>query len=66
MEQANMMLPNGMQPNGNGVQRPQLGNVMQQIHAKIINDLRNSMHQVGQGWQSTLDIRERAAHIMQL
>lgn len=61
-----MMPPNGMPPSMNSMQRPQQGNIMQQLHAKIITDLRNNMNLVGQGWQSTFNIGERAGYTMQL
>ena len=61
------MIPNGMQPQQmHTMQRPQSGNLMQQMHAKVMEDLRNNMGQFGGSWQSTFDIRERASRIMQL
>ena len=61
-----MMLPNGMPNNVNSLQRPQPGNVMQQMHGKIMADLRSTMGQVGQGWQLTCDPRERGSYLVQL
>ena len=62
-----MMLQNGMPPqNGNGMQRPQPGNQGQQIHAKVLQELQSTLPQVGSGWQSTYDLKQRAAKIMQL
>ena len=61
-----MTLPNGMPANMNNIQRPQPGNVMQQMHGKIMTDLRNTMSQVGQGWQLTFDPRERGNYLIQL
>lgn len=68
MEQPNMM-PNGMPgqvPQGGAMQRAQSGNVQQQIFAKIITDLRNSMGTFTGGWQATFDPRTRGNLIMQL
>lgn len=71
MEQPNMM-PNGMGGGNNmnmalnTMQRPQSGNPNQQIHAAIMQHLRDSIGQLPQGWQQTFDIRERANRIMQM
>lgn len=72
MEQANMM-PNGLPGQGAGggnpmasMQRPQVGNQLQQIHASIMERLRQRMPSLQSTWQATFDIRERAGKIMQL
>ena len=63
----NMMPPNGLPPqNGNGMQRPQHGNASQQIHARVLMELHSTIPQVGSGWQSTYDVKQRSAKIMQL
>lgn len=53
----------GMPPQG--MQRPQPGNENDQIHGKIMEELRKMTMPQG-GWQITLDLRERANWIMQL
>lgn len=70
MEQANMM-PGGMPGQGNpamnnSMQRPQPGNLAQQLHAKVMDELRRSAPSLGAGWQAMLDHRERANRVMQL
>jgi len=66
----NNMMPNGMPAPGqqanNGMQRPQSNNLMQQVHAKIINDLRSSVGEFQGSWQAMHDVRDRAGRIMQL
>ena len=59
------MMPNGMQQQ-RSMQQPQSGNVQQQIHAKIITDLRQNLGQFQGSWQATMDPRQRANSIMQL
>jgi len=67
MEQPPNMMPNGMPlQNMNTMQRPQPGNMNQQIHAKILHDLQQGLSQVGTGWQSTFDIKQRAVKVMQM
>jgi hypothetical protein len=75
MEQTNLMPPNGnlaAQQNGqmpqamNRMQQPQQGNLAQQIHPRVIQELRNTMAILPAGWQQTFDIRERANKLMQL
>ena len=68
MEQQNLM-PNGLPGpvnNLNSMQRPQQGNMPQQIHARVLNGLRSKMNELTGGWQAMFDIRERANQIMQL
>ncbi|EME49162.1 hypothetical protein DOTSEDRAFT_68042 [Dothistroma septosporum NZE10] len=74
MEQTNMML-NGLPQGGGGggggnpmasMQRPQVGNAMQQIHASIMDRLRARLPSLQGTWQATFDVRERAGKIMQL
>lgn len=63
------MMPNGMpaqNPMMNRMQQPQSGNGSQQIHATIINEMKNNMGQFAGNWQSTYDIRDRAQKVMQL
>jgi len=55
----------GLPAGANAMQRPQPGNVSQQLHATILNHMQRQ-GQVGTGWQSTFDIRQRAAQVMQL
>lgn len=63
MDQNPFMMAGGMPPQG--MQRPQAGNENDQIHAKIMEELRKTA--VPQGvWQSTVDPRERAQWIMQM
>lgn len=63
MEQNPFMMAGGMPPQG--MQRPQPGNEHDQMHAKIIEELRKMP--VSQGtWQSIVDHRERAGWIMQM
>lgn len=62
MERPNQMMPNGM----NTMQRPQSGNSMQQIHAAIMNELKQRSGTLPPGWQSTFDLGQRANRIMQL
>ncbi|GIZ41021.1 hypothetical protein CKM354_000433800 [Cercospora kikuchii] len=69
MEQPNMMAPNGMNQMGGagGMQRPQNGNVQQQIFAKIMQELRNGDASKFIGaWQQAHSIQDRASRIMQL
>jgi len=64
-----MERPANMMPNGaamNGMQRPQPGNIGQQIHGQIMTNLRNKMSQVPHGWQSTYDLAQRAQRILQM
>jgi len=63
MDQNPFMMAGGMPPQG--MQRPQPGNENDQIHAKIMEELRKMTIPQG-GWQMTLDMRERANWIMQL
>ncbi|KAK3716472.1 hypothetical protein LTR37_006368 [Vermiconidia calcicola] len=72
MEQQNI-LANGMPPqnmnmnmNMNSMQRPQPGNSMQQLHARIMDNLQRRMGTLPPGWQSTFDLGQRANRIMQL
>ena len=64
------MMPGGMPGQGNSqmntMQRPQPGNMLQQLHAKVMDELRRSAPSLGTGWQAMLDHRERAQRIMQL
>ena len=62
-----MMAPNGLPPqSGNGMQRPQQGNMEQQLHARVMQSLQSTLQQVGNGWQRTYDVGQRSAKIMQL
>ncbi|KAK5165947.1 uncharacterized protein LTR77_008871 [Saxophila tyrrhenica] len=66
MEQNPNMMPNGMQmQNINSMQRPQRGNQMQQLYAKVLDDLKRQQP-TPQGWQTTFDIGHRAAQIFQI
>lgn len=65
MENQNIMPPNGM-PNMNTMQRPQAGNQTQQIFAKILQELQQSLPMLQSGWQQTFDLKQRATMIMQL
>lgn len=66
-----MEMPNNM-PGGmpaqvnNTMQRPQSGNMHQQLNARIMADLRNNSAQLQGGWQATLSMGERATHIMRM
>lgn len=63
------MMQNGMSGQNqalSGMQRPQPGNPMQQIHLKILTALKNGMPRFAGGWQATFDPRERAQYIMQV
>jgi hypothetical protein len=68
MENANnMMMQNGMPPpHMNTMQRPQPGNGQQQIPARIMAHLSATLPELGDGWQKTFDLRQRANCIMQL
>lgn len=71
MEQQANMMPGGMPGQGNpqmnnSMQRPQPGNMQQQLHARIMEELRRTQPSIGTGWQTMLDLRERASRIMQL
>lgn len=60
------MPPNGMPPqNMNAMQRPQPGNQVQQLHARIIHDMQQQ-GPVGNGWQATFDNKQRAFKVMQV
>lgn len=63
MEQNNFMM-NGGNMMQTHMQRPQPGNEEQQIFAKIVEEL--SRNRPKQGWQATMDVRERAALVLQL
>lgn len=54
----------GMQPQQATMMRPQQSNHQQQLHALIIDNLRKNPPPAG--WQSTVDLRERANMVMQL
>lgn len=58
-------LPMHMQP-PTAMQRPQAGNLQQQLYAKILTDLRQDMSRFNGSWQATFDPRERANLIMQM
>lgn len=62
MDPNNFMLSGGMPQT---MQRAQPGNENDQIHAKIVDELRKQLVNNG-GWQGTLDVRERANYIMQM
>lgn len=62
-------MPNGLPVPANAgasMQRPQPGNLSQQIYARVLGNLRNKMPELSGGWQAMFDIRERASRIMQL
>lgn len=63
MDQNPFMMAGGMPPQG--MQRPQPGNENDQIHAKIMDELRKIAIPSG-GWQMTMDFRERANWVMQM
>ena len=63
------MMPNGMPNQGahmNRMQQPQPGNMMQQLHASVLNQLKNDMARFTGSWQATHDIRDRAQRVVQL
>ena len=64
MDQNAFMMGATMPPQTH-MQRPDPGNIDQQIHAKIMDDLRKSYVNNG-GWQATVDLRERANWVMQM
>ena len=66
MEQPNMMAAGMPGQLINPMQRPQNPISNQQVHARILEDLRNSLHQIPLGWQSTFSLDTRAAYVMQL
>lgn len=68
MENPNAMALNGggMPANMTGMQRPQRGNIQQQLHAQALTDLQLPQSQVTGGWQMAVDIRQRAVGVMQL
>lgn len=58
------VMPQGQMPM-NHMQRPQPGNNSEQIYGKILEEIsKNSTSFTG--WQATLDIRERAAKVMEM
>lgn len=62
-----MMMPNGMAPrNMNTMQQPQPNNLTQQIHARLVTSMNQLKPQLGAGWQSTFDVRQRSAHAIQM
>jgi len=68
MEHMNLM-PNGMPAQGphmNRMQQPQPGNGMQQLHASILAQMKNDMHNFAGKWQSTYDLRDRSQKVLQL
>ncbi|KAF4552982.1 Hypothetical protein D9617_8g049950 [Elsinoe fawcettii] len=60
----NGVIPQAQMPM-NHMQRPQPGNNNEQIFAKILEQIQQSSVNIS-GWQATLDIRERAAKVMEL
>jgi len=70
MEMPNMatgnMGGNGLPPNVNSMQRAQQGNKNQQLWAHIVARLSASKHLLGQGWQATFDVQQRAVLVMQM
>jgi hypothetical protein len=74
MEQSNIMPPNGMIPNMNmnmnmnmnNMQRPQQGNMQQQMYALILAKINETKPQLGNGWQTTFDTQQRAVLVMQM
>ncbi|KAK0276227.1 hypothetical protein LTR35_010550 [Friedmanniomyces endolithicus] len=57
---------NGLPPNVNSMQRAQQGNKEQQLWAHIVARLSASKHLLGQGWQATFDVQQRAVLVMQM
>ncbi|KAK0320372.1 hypothetical protein LTR82_008486 [Friedmanniomyces endolithicus] len=70
MEMSNMatgnMGGNGLPPNVNSMQRAQQGNKNQQLWAHIVSRLSANKHLLGQGWQATFDVQQRAVLVMQM
>ncbi|SMR42015.1 unnamed protein product [Zymoseptoria tritici ST99CH_1E4] len=63
------MMPNGMPgpaPMQQTMQRPQPGNLSQQLPAKIFADIRATMSRFQGSWQATYDPRDRANRVLQL
>jgi len=60
------MLPGGMMPNMNTMQRAQPSNEKQQVYAVIMKQLTEGKATLGQGWQSTFDMGQRASMTMQV
>lgn len=67
MAQMNMM-GNGMpgQNQVNGMQRPQPGNMKDQVAAQIMNNLRQELPKFQNSWQATCQLGGRLGAIMQL
>ncbi|KAK4552490.1 hypothetical protein LTR86_010334 [Recurvomyces mirabilis] len=60
------MPPGGMMPNMNTMQRAQPTNEHQQVYAVIAKQLTEGKAALGQGWQSTFDMGQRAGMTMQV
>jgi hypothetical protein len=62
------MMQNGMPGQGqvNGMQRPQPGNINDQLVAQINHSLNSELHKFQHSWQATVQLGHRVARIMQL
>lgn len=62
------MMQNGMPGQGqvNGMQRPQPGNINDQVAAQIVHSLNAEAHKFQHSWQATVPMGSRVSRIMQL
>jgi hypothetical protein len=62
------MMQNGMPGQGqpNGMQRPQPGNINDQVAAQIMHSLNGELPKFQHSWQATVPLGARVARIMQL
>ena len=62
------MMQNGMPGQGqvNGMQRPQPGNINDQVAAQIMQHLQTELPKFQHSWQGTVPLGHRVARVMQL
>lgn len=62
------MMQNGMPGQGqvSGMQRPQPGNLNDQITAQIMQNLQNELPKFQHSWQATVQLGTRLARVIQL
>ena len=60
------MMQNGMPGQVNGMQRPQPGNISDQVAAQIMQGLQTELPKFQHSWQATVPLGARVARVMQL
>jgi len=62
------MMQNGMPGQGqvSGMQRPQPGNLNDQVAAQVLQGLQSELNKFQHSWQATVPLGHRLARVMQL